>query len=176
MKKLMLLLLIMVSTNVFGQKMTYVYTDSILLSIPEYVKKATTLDSLKQSYQKELEQTKAVLQDYYNKLVIVYKPTEKETLAQLKKRMTPVDTVSLAKLQEENIMLQTKTKDVEARINARYAQDIQPVLDKVKKVLSGYAVKNNIPVIYSMEQITPTLVYIDKRNDITKAIIDLLKK
>jgi len=73
-------------------------------------------------------------------------------------------------------MLQNKTKRYDNLLKSLYAQDIQPILDQAIKVIADYAVKNNLTAIYSMEQVRTTLVYIDKKRDVTKSIIELMKK
>jgi len=175
MKKMILILCVLCSTYTFGQQIGYVYSDSILLSIPEYGRNVSKLDSLKKSYNKELEQSRGSLQQRYEALVKSYKPAEKETLPSLKARMSQADTISLGLLLEEDKMIQKKAWSYESMTKLVYTRDIQSVLDVVKKTISEYAVTNKLTAVYVMEQIRATLVYIDPKKDITKAIIEKLK-
>jgi len=174
--KLILIVCVLASLRVSAQQIAYVSTDSILLSCPRYVASASRLDSMKQRYQKELEQDKVQLQGRIDKLMKPYNKTDNETLAMLKQRMAPMDTARLSDLMEENTMLQNKIKRYDNLLKSLYAQDIQPQLEQVTKVISDYAVKNNLAAIYSLEQVRTSLVYIDKKRDVTQAIVELVRK
>jgi len=176
MKKMILILCVLCSTHIFSQQIGYVYSDSILLSIPEYGRSVNRLDSLKKAYSKELEQNRTSLQQRYEALVKNYKPTEKESIVSLRARMSQADTISLGLLLEEDKMIQKKAWSYESMTKLVYARDVQSVLDLLKKYISEYAVNNKLTAVYVMEQIRPTLVYIDPKKDITKAIIERLKK
>jgi Skp family chaperone for outer membrane proteins len=176
MKKMILILCVLCSTHMFGQQIGYVYSDSVLQSIPEYGRNVSKLDSLKKTYNKELEQNRTSLQKRYEALVKGYKPSEKESLPSLKARMSQADTISLGLLLEEDKMIQKKAWSYESMTKLVYARDIQSVLDLVKKTISEYAIKNKLTAVYVMEQIRPTLVYIDSKQDITQAIIEKLKR
>ena len=102
--------------------------------------------------------------------------TDNESIAMLKQRMAPMDSVNLSGMLEENTMLQNKTKRYDNLLKSLYAQDIQPILDQVTKVIADYAMKNSLTAIYSMEQMRTALVYIDKKRDVTKLIIGLTNK
>jgi len=78
--------------HVYGQQIAYVYTDSVLLSLPRYAIATNKLDSLK-NYQKELEQNNVQLQERVDKLLKPYSQTDKESLSALKLRMSPIDTL-----------------------------------------------------------------------------------
>ena len=173
---MILILCVFCSTHMFGQQIGYVYSDSILLSIPEYGRNVSKLDSLKKSYNKELEQSRISLQQRYEVLVKGYKPSEKETLLALKARMSQADTISLGLLLDEDKMIQKKALSYENMTKLIYTRDIQSVLDMVKKTISEYAISNKLTAIYVMEQIRSSLVYIDSKRDVTKAIIEKLKK
>jgi Skp family chaperone for outer membrane proteins len=174
--KIILIICALASMRVSAQQIAYVYTDSVLLSYPRYATNVLRLDSMKQQYQKELEKDKIQLQERADKLLKPYNKADNETLDMLKKRMAPTDSVKLSDLLEENTMLQNKTKRYDNLLKSLYAQDIQPILDQATKVIADYAVKNNLTAIYSMEQVRTTLVYIDKKRDVTKPIVELMKK
>jgi len=176
MKKFILLICIVFPMFVNGQKTAYLYSDSVLLSIPRYGIQATKLDSLKQSYSKEIDAKQTTLQQEYEKLVKPYAPKENETLPMLKKRMNAIDTLSLSALVDESALIQKKKVSYDRLLQTSYAQEIQPILDRVSAVIREYAVQNNLSAIYSMEQLRATLVYIDPKQNITSIIIGRLKK
>lgn len=59
---------------------------------------------------------------------------------------------------DENKIFLTKTKSYDNLLKSVYARDIQPMLDQVAQVISGYAIKNNLTAIYSIEQLQSTLI------------------
>lgn len=176
MRKLILMLFVVCSAVVYGQQLGYVYSDSVLLSVPGYTRNVSKFDSLKQAYNKELEQGNAELQRQYDKLIKTYSPTEKETLSELKKRMNANDTISLRLLQDQAKMLQNKALGYDNMIKFVYARDIQPIVSKVNKAISEYAVVNKLTAVYIIEQLRQAVAYIDPKQDITKAIIRKLNK
>jgi Skp family chaperone for outer membrane proteins len=173
---MILILCVLCSTHIFSQQIGYVYGDSILLSVSEYGRNVSRLDSLKKTYNKELEQNRTSLQQRYEALLRNYKPVEKESIASLRARMSQADTISLGLLIDEDKMIQKKALSYESMTKLVYARDIQSVLDLVKKTISEYAIKNKLTAVYVIEQIRPTLVYIDSKQDITQAIIEKLKR
>jgi Skp family chaperone for outer membrane proteins len=160
----------------YGQKTAYLYSDSVLLAVPEYGKNVLKLDSMKQSFGKEVESKQALIQQQYEKLVKPYAPKDSETLLMLKKRMSVVDTLSLGTLLDENVQLQKKKTSYDRILQATYMQNVQPILSRVNTVISNYAMKNGLSAVYSMEQLKQTLVYIDPKQNITGVVIELLKK
>lgn len=176
MKKIILMTCIVFPMFVNAQKTAYLYSDSILSSVPRYGIKVAKLDSLKQSYSKEIETKQTALQQQYEKLVKPYAPKENETLSVLKKRMSAIDTLSLSALVDESALIQKKKTSYDRLLQTSYAQEIQPILDRVNTVIREYAVQNNLSAIYSMEQLRATLVYIDPKQNITSVIIGRLKK
>jgi Skp family chaperone for outer membrane proteins len=176
MKKVILLACILISTHVFSQQIAYVNSDSILLSLNEYGRKTLKLDSLKKAYQNELEESKAMLQKRYDKLIKPYNPDNKEPLESIKMRMNPLDTISLSMLKEENTLLLKKTNSYNNIIKSIYDRDILPELNMVKQIISEYAVNNNLIFIYNIEQLAPSLVFCDPKRNVTKSIIEMIKK
>ena len=175
-KMFLLVVTLLATTYLSGQQIAYIYTDSVLLSIPKYGANVSEFESVKQNYQKELEQNKLQLQERLDKLIKPYIKGEKETLATLKMRMTPIDTLSLTALIDESTIVQNKSRSYDNLLKSLYARDIQPILDNVTKTISDYAVKNNLVAVYSMEQLRTSLVYVDNKRNITKIIVELIRK
>jgi len=175
MKKIIVFLMIAYSSSLLAQQSAYVYGDSILLSIPEYVQNMNKLDSIKNSQQKELEKNNLELQQRYNNLIKPYQPKDNETLSSLKSRMTPSDTLNLSLLLDENKMYQKKVWNYDNATKLYYTLKIQPIMERINKVISDYATSNKLFSVYIMEQIRSTIAYIDPKKDITKAIIQRVK-
>ena len=176
MKKLILLMCGLSSILAFGQKIAYVYSDSILLSVPGYAKSVQNLDSMRQSFVKDIETSQKALQEKYNKLVKPYAFKETEPLPSLKKRMTPADTLGLNLILDDSKQLQNKQQTYNRILQANHNKDIQPILDRVKLVVTEYAQDSGLSAVYSMEQVQQALVYLDMKQNITRAVIGRLKK
>lgn len=176
MKNLLVFIFMLFSATMYGQKIAYLYTDSVLQVMPEYGKNVHKLDSTRQVIKKELDAGQVLIQQKYEKLVKSYSPKENETLVDLKKRMVPVDTLKLSAIQDESIQFEKKKTSYDRILQGTYTQDIQPIINKVTSVIKEYAIKNGFSAVYSMEQLKMAVIYIDPNQDITKVIREKLKR
>ena len=100
MKKCVLLVLVLFSAHVFSQKTAYLYTDSVLLSLPDYKVKMVKLDSVRQNYTKEINAGIAGIQSRYETLTATYALKKNEMIQELKKRMSVSDTLRMSLLEK----------------------------------------------------------------------------
>jgi len=175
MKKCVLLVLVLFSAHVFSQKTAYIYTDSVLLSVPDYKVKMVKLDSLRQNYTKEINAGIADVQSRYETLAAPYAPKKNESIQELKKRMSTSDTLRVSLLEKEAIQWQEKRVSYDKLIQTQYNQEIQPMLNKVNAVITEYAKANSLSAVYSFEQLRNLVVYIDPKQNITGVIVKKLK-
>lgn len=173
--KVLLVLLAFCPVWVFGQKMAYVYSDSVLLSMAGYKQNMARVDSMRQAYTHEITIGVANVQSQYEKLVEQYAPKKNETLPELKKRMSVSDTLRLGMLEKEAAQWQEKKITYDRMIQNQYNQYIQPLLNQANKVIADYAKAASLSAVYSFEQLRNVLVYIDPKQNITEAIIRKLK-
>jgi Outer membrane protein (OmpH-like). len=173
--KVLFVLLAFCPMLVFGQKIAYVYSDSLLLSIPSYKLNMNKIDSMRQAYTKEITTGVATVQSQYEKLVEPYAPKKNEMLPELKKRMSVSDTLRLSMLEKEAIQWQEKKIAYDKMIQNQYNQYIQPMLNKANKVIADYAKAVSLSAVYSFEQLRNALIYIDPKQNITEIIIRKLK-
>jgi len=176
MKKCVLLVLVLFSAHVFSQKTAYLYTDSVLLSVPDYKLKVAKLDSVRQNYTKEINAGIAVIQGRYETLTATYALKKNETIQELKKRMSASDTLRVGLLEKEAIQWQEKRTTYDKLIQTQYNQEIQPMLNKVNGVISDYARANGLSAVYSFEQLRSLVIYIDPKQNITGVIMRKLKQ
>ena len=176
MKKCVLLILVLFSAHVFSQKTAYLYTDSVLLSVPDYKVKMVKLDSVRQNYTKEINAGVAGIQSRYETLTATYAPGKNESIQELKKRMSVSDTLRMSLLEKEAVQWQEKRTTYDKLIQTQYNQEIQPMLNKVNGVITDYARANGLSAVYSFEQLRSALVYIDPKQNITGLIVRKLKQ
>lgn len=67
-------------------------------------------------------------------------------------------------------MVEKASKNYDLMIKTIYEQKVQPLLDNVNRTIEEYAKANNIIIVYTLENISPALAYIDKGIDITDEI------
>ena len=175
MKKCVLLVLVLFSAHGFSQKTAYIYTDSVLLSVPDYKVKMVKLDSLRQNYTKEINAGIADVQSRYETLAAPYAPKKNESIQEIKKRMSTSDTLRVSLLEKEAIQWQEKRVSYDKLIQTQYNQEIQPMLNKVNAVITEYAKANSLSAVYSFEQLRNLVVYIDPKQNITGVIVKKLK-
>lgn len=165
-----------INSGVKAQNIGYVYADSILLSISGYKQSLIKSDSLKKVYSFEIEQSQNALQVKYNTLISKYKVGSDETLAGLKQRMTPEDTLNLSIILQESKLIELRRDGYNDILSMMYTRDIKPIIEKVNAVIKEYAEKNKIDVVFVMEQIGASVAYSNPSKDITKQIIAILSK
>ena len=176
MKKCVLLVLVLLSAHAFSQKTAYLYTDSVLLSLPDYKVKMVKLDSVRQNYTKEINAGIAGIQSRYETLTATYALKKNEMIQELKKRMSVSDTLRMSLLEKEAVQWQEKRTTYDKLIQTQYNQEIQPLLNKVNGVITDYARANGLSAVYSFEQLRSALVYIDPKQNITGVIVWKLKQ
>lgn len=176
-KNILTLVLVAFAGTVFAQSnFAYIYRDSVLMATPKYVDNIKKIDSLQKTYAKEIKDTQEQLNGKLGALLKGYNVKENENIDQIKSRMTAVDTTSLSLLMQEDKMMQTKAKSYDNLVNFAFQKDVQPLLDKVNKAIEKYAVTNKIDMVYMMEDIQPAVAYINRKKNITKIIIEAVKK
>jgi Skp family chaperone for outer membrane proteins len=164
------------SFSIQAQRMAYIYGDTVLKSLPQYGIRVAKLDSVNQSYQKEIVAEQNVLQQKLNKLMVAYSPKATETVSDIKNRMTSADTLSLNLLINSGKQIQDKRIAYDKIIQASFNKEVQPLLDKIKKIVNQYARDNKLSMVVMYEQLKGALAYIDPKEDITRQIIGLLSK
>lgn len=175
-KKLLLAILALMPFAVFGQKVAYLYSDSVLLSVSGYQQGVLRLDSLRQAYANEINTGIALVQEQYTKLAEPYTPQKNETLRDLKKRMSASDTLHLSLIEKDLTQWQEKRVSYDRMLQLQYAKDIQPLVGRINKVIAEYARVNGLMAVYSMEQMRNMLIYIDPKQNITDLIIRRLQQ
>ncbi len=171
-----LILLVAASTAVAQSNFAYIYRDSILRVTPKYLDNIKKVDSLQKAYTTEIKNSQEQINNKLAALLKGYNVKENENIEQIKSRMSKEDTVSLSLLIQEDKMLQTKAKSYDNLVNFAFQKDVQPLVNKVNKAIEKYAVANKIDVIYMMEDLQPAVAYINRKKNITKVIIEAVKK
>lgn len=175
MKKILVLICTIYPILLYSQNVVYIYSDSILLSIPEYQQKVVMLDSLKNVFQAEIKASQSAMQIQYSDLLKPYSPKADEGIESIKKRMTAMDTLRLIILFEDNAKLQDKILKLDSMLAKLYMQEIQPILEKVNALVSEYAKANKVSMVFAVEPLKPALIYLDPKSNITDLIIRKLK-
>jgi Skp family chaperone for outer membrane proteins len=60
-------------------------------------------------------------------------------------------------------------------IETMYEHKVQPILNRINQIIEDYAKAKNIKVVFTLENISPALAYIDKGVNITDEIIKRLQ-
>jgi Skp family chaperone for outer membrane proteins len=149
----------------------YMYRDSILAVTPGYIPAIKKVDSLKTVYNNEVQTANQQWQGKMNSLLTPYNPTKEETFDAIKKRMNGTDTTQLSLLIKENVFITEKTKTYNQLYQQAFAKEVQAILNKVDAIVSKYAVANKIDFVYMMEELERSIAYINKKKNITQAII-----
>lgn len=147
----------------------------IYQSIPGFVKDLTSIDSMQAAYNKEMQVQGERLQEKARLLMASYNPKANETLEVIKKRMSPIDTMALKKIFDDNTALENKGKSYDAKIAKLQKEKVEPVLTKVDAAIKKVALAENVDAIYFFEDVSTGLAYINEKRNYTEKVIQLLK-
>ena len=173
---LSIVLFLLTASAVNAQNYGFIHRDSILKSVPNYIPKLQELSADQKKYAAEVKQGMQDLQSKVSELLKPYKPNKQESIVGIKARMNGMDTIKLNLLLDEEKSLKKKEESYNYMLNFTYNNEIQPIIDKVNDAISNYAKKNKLDGIYILENISPSLAYINEKRIITQVIIDILKK
>ena len=168
MKKLLLTIAIAALTS-FGasaQKAGFINTDSVLVSMPEYVQAQSQIKTRSAAFQTELENDLKKIETLYNKY------------QQQKQYLT---SSSCAAKEQEIISLESDLKKkqdsyfgTEGEMTSYSEKLLAPVRAKVDAAVAAYAAANGYGYIVDLA-IATGVVYYNPSDDITNAIIEKLK-
>lgn len=180
MKKLILLALICIAVsltiNTYAQGNAYIRRDTLLSVLPGYEANVTAFDSLKTAFTEELKSEQQKLEQKVSALFAPYNPKSTETTEALIARLNPSDASRYSLLQKESALLDDRSKSYNEILQMNYKQNVQPLLEKLNKVIEDYCVKNKLDMVFILEDIAPALAYVNKGKDITNSIIAVIKK
>jgi outer membrane protein len=165
MKKLLISLLILMSTAGFTQKIAYVDSQYILDNIPDYKLAQEQLDEMSKKWQKEIETELAVIDK-------MYKTYQADAV------LLPED---IKKKREDEIM--AKEKEVKALQKKRFGQDgdlfkkreelIKPIQDKVYNAIEELSVEKGYSIIFDKSG-SLTILYASSKIDISDQVLTKL--
>lgn len=167
--------LIAQKTNVVkATPIAYIEQSKILKSLKGFEQNSQEVDSLKQVYTQEIQESTKKLEEKISLLLAPYQLKEKETVEAVKAKLKDNDLAKFELYIQESELIDKTTKNYDLSLKTLYDQKIQPLIDKLNKTIEEYAKANKIAVIYTLENIGPALAYIDKEINITNEIIVLL--
>lgn len=162
-------------TNLFAQGNAYIRRDTLLQVLPGYTSQVNTFDSLKTAFGEELKMEQQKLEKKANALFAAYNPKSEESTEALLGRMSQVDISRYNLLQKESALLDERGKSYNQILETHYKQKVQPLIEKLNKVIETYALKNKYDMIFILEDIAPALAYVNKGKDVTLPIIQLIQ-
>lgn len=176
MRTTFIILCFFISNLFFAQNFAYANRDSILISAPKYLDNIKALNTKKENYAKEIESDQKSLQTEYTNLVAKYKPETGENIDAIKTRMSAPDQKSLEKLIDNSKKVDDKEKKINELLQLDYDKNIAPVLSGIDTIIKAYTQKNKIDILYDINSLSPSLIYINTSKNITKKIIEEIKK
>lgn len=152
----------------------YVEETVILKAAVGFEKNTKEIDSLKQVYGKEIQESQSQLNTKLETLLKPYNFAKEMTLEEVKAKLKETDKEKLELFVKENDLLAKTGENYNLSLQNKYDQKVQPILTKINTAIETYAKANGIKVVYTLEKISPALAYIDKGVNITEEIIKKL--
>lgn len=109
-KKIILGLIWVCAIPSVSAQVGYIHQDSVLRNLPGYVAAVEGINAAQAEYEKEIAADEQQLAVQMNDLFKTYEVKENENIAEVKKRMSAVDTVSLNILMTSRKMLDQKRR------------------------------------------------------------------
>jgi Skp family chaperone for outer membrane proteins len=181
--KQFLFLLVLIPFIVVAQKsktkntnpIAYIEQTKILKSLQNFEQNTKEVDSLKQTYAKEIQENTIALNEKINVLLKPLQLNDTETIETIKAKLKDNDLAKFDLYLQENELIEKASKNYDLMLKTIYEQKVQPLIDKVNVTIEEYAKSNDIKIVLTLENISPALAYIDKGVDITEIIIMKLK-
>jgi Skp family chaperone for outer membrane proteins len=182
-KSFLIVFLVILPLTITAQKaknanqstIAYIEQNKILKALQGFEKNSKEVDSLRQLYTKQIQESTNQLTEKINSLLKQYQINQNETIEQIKSKLKENDLAKFELYIKENELIEKLKKNYDLMIKTIYEQKVQPLLNKVNATIEAYAKANKILVVYTLENLSPALAYIDKGINITDEINALLK-
>lgn len=163
-------------SGIYAQGHAYLRRDTLLQELPGYSKAIREFEDMKKMYNEEVNADRERLNQKIGELIASYQFKTDEPVESLVSRMNPSDQARFGVIQKEAELLEEKVKSYNQIVEKHFKEKVQPLLDKVNQEIENYAKKNKLDMVFILEEIGPSLAYVNKGRDITPAIIALVKK
>lgn len=142
MKKLVLLIVVVLSTQFYAkaQKYAYVDTEYILSNIPEYKSAQSQIDNISIQWQKEIEAR-------YAEIDKMYRAFQAESILLTEEMKKKRENEIIAK-EKEAKELQKQRFGVDGDLFKKRQELVKPIQDKIYNALKAFAEKGNYGVIF----------------------------
>ena len=156
------------------EQMAYIEETVILKAAVGFEKNSKEIDSLKQVYGKEIQDSQTQLNTKLETLLKPYNFGKEMKIEEVKNKLKESDKDKFELFIKESELITKSGKNYELMLKTLYEQKVQPILTKINTAIETYAKANGIKVVYTLEKISPALAYIDKGMNITEEIIKKL--
>lgn len=161
-------------TATVSNTIAYVEETVLLKALTGYEQNTAAIDSLKTVYTKEIQEAQTQLNTKLETLLKPYNFTKEMTVEDMKAKLKENDKATFELYIKENELITKSTKNYDLMLKTIYEQKVQPSLNKLNTTIETYAKEKGIKVVYTLENISPALAYIDKGMDITGEIVKRL--
>ncbi len=182
-KKYFLIILVILPFALMAQKskskinsqIAYVEQNIILSNLKGYGVYTKEIDSLKQVFAKEIQESTAQLNEKMNTLLKNYQLNQNESIEQIKSKLKENDLSKFELYLKENELIEKSKINYELMLKATYDQKVQPLLNRVNQTIENYATSHGFLIVLTLENMSPAIAYINKGINITNEINALLK-
>lgn len=161
---------------VFAQNVRFASYDSIMKSIPSYLKAVAGFNEKLSDYEKQLktleqnysEKLESFTKKYPNDLVTIQKGDEKSLQPEVAKEYDM--------LKKEKDFIDSQSKSFNELLQLFYDNNILVIKNKVNAIVKAYCIKNKIKSLFNLDIHKKDLLFYDTTEDITYEIIRELKQ
>ncbi len=160
--KLTIALLLLLSANVFAQKIVFADTEYILGKIPSYESAVEQIETTSKKWQSEVEAKFELVQKKYNEY-----QTEHVLLSPEMKKKREDEIINL---EDEANKLKDKYFGDKGMLYEKRKELIKPIQDEVYNAMKEVAAEGNYGFIFDKAS-TPSMLYADPKYDVSDEVL-----
>lgn len=164
-KRLIILVLSLISSTLYGQRFGIVDTDYVLKEIPEYTQAQAQLDQMSKQWQGEVE---ALLSE----ADALQKSLDAERILLTDEMIAERDSLIKAK-EEEARKLQRQYFGPEGELFKKRAELVKPIQDQVYNAVQDVARKKRLDIVFDRAS-SLTMLYTSNKVDISEDVLEAL--
>ena len=145
-------------------KVAYINSQVLLASAPGRAEAEATYEREANGYRAQVQRmgdSLNTLIQAYDKDVVTLSPTAKETRQKA--------------IRDKEAEYQRRAQELEQRMNARQAELVQPIMDRVQQALNDIRTEDGYTIIFDVAAAAPVIVSADKNLDITEKVLARLR-
>lgn len=171
-----LILLFLLTITGHAQKTAFINEKALFEVLPGFKEGLKKSDSLKVTFEKEIESDKKRISTEKLLLLSSYGIKDETDLKNIDVKLSEIDKGKFQILMEETKLLDKKIEIKQFEYQSFHYQKVVKPIDDLNQLIQSYCIKNKIDLLLKLDVLSSTIAYYDKKKDISDEIIKLILK